>query len=324
MAASRLAALAAACAVSFICEAATVSPQTTVDSENKYSNVGALMVWRVDDAGNPIELRGFASGTLIRDRVVVTAGHFTAPATALGTLPPSIRIFASFSATSAKDPETWIRVVAWATHPSMPHCPPPPKCDPTDELLVAPLQPGIADVGLVFLAQAPIGAKPARLAESGILERLEGSSTTIVGYGTTSPGRREPPIDPAAWDGKRRFRVSTVRRIVDETWGLWSIPSYVCHGDSGGAIFLNRGPGVADGGVLAASVSDGGQDCRSHNNNNRLDTRSVQGWIDDTIRRRRDTLELRSLPRRTNAALSLEVQLHAADLGPADRQPGGP
>ena len=70
---------------------------------------------------------------------------------------------------------------------------------------------------------------------------------------------------------------------MDETWGLWSIPSYVCHGDSGGAIFLNPRPNASSNEVLAANVSDGGQDCRSHNNNNRLDTRSVQNWINDTI-----------------------------------------
>lgn len=286
MAGIRSVALTAACAVSLLREPGTVSPQTTIDSENRYSNVGALMVWRVDAAGNPVELRGFASGTLIRDRVMVTAGHFTAPASALGTLPPTIRIFASFSSVNARDPETWIRVVGQATHPSMPYCPPPPRCDPTDEALVAPLQPGVADVGLVFLAHAPMGIKPARLAEPGILERFEGASTTIVGYGTTSPGSRELPPDAAAWDGRRRFRVSAVRRMVDETWGLWSIPSYVCHGDSGGAIFLNPGPGRRDSDVLAANVSDGGQDCRSHNNNNRLDTRSIQNWISATIEQR--------------------------------------
>jgi len=33
-------------------------------------------------------------------------------------------------------------------------------------------------------------------------------------------------------------------------------------------------------------VSDGGQDCRSHNNNNRLDTRSIQNWISATIEQR--------------------------------------
>jgi hypothetical protein len=265
----------------------TVSAQVTIDRENRYSNVGAIMVWRVDDAGKPVELRGFASGTLIRDRVMVTAGHFTAPANALGSLPPSIRIFASFSPTDVKDPKTWIAVIGQATHPSMPHCPPPPQCDPTDEILVAPLQPGIADVGLVFLAQAPPGIEPARFAEHGALGRSEGAQTTIVGYGTTTPRNRNAPPDTAMWDGKRRVRTSTLRRVVDETWALWSIPSYVCSGDSGGGIFLSRGPTVDGGELLAANVSDGGRDCRRHNNNNRLDTRGIQDWINDTLRQHR-------------------------------------
>ena len=105
------------------CGPTTLSAQTTIDLENRYPNVGVIMVWRVDSAGKLVELRGFVSGTLIRDRVMVTAGHFTAPATTLGSLPPSIRIFASFSPTDAKDPRTWIPVVRLATHPSMPPCP---------------------------------------------------------------------------------------------------------------------------------------------------------------------------------------------------------
>jgi hypothetical protein len=207
------------------------SAQATVDADNVYANVGAIMVWRVDDSGKPVELRGFASGTLIRSQVMVTAGHFTAPTKALGELPPAIRIFASFSATNARDPGTWIRAIAFATHPSMPHCPPPPQCDPTDDILVAPLEPGIADVGLVFLERAPAGIEPAVVAAPGTLERAEGAPTTIVGYGTTSPGRALGlPVDAWPWDGKRRVRSSVVRKIVDETWGLWSIPSYVCSG----------------------------------------------------------------------------------------------
>ena len=264
----------------------TGAAQATVDLENRYSNVGVIMVWRVDDTGKPVELRGFASGTLIRDRVMLTAGHFTAPATSLGTLPPSIRMFVSFSPSDAKDPKSWIPVVRYATHPSMPHCPPPPQCDPTDDILVAPLEPGIADVGLVFLAHAPPGLRPARFAAPGTLDGSEGVPMTIVGYGTTTPRRETPPGSAISvtWDGKRRTRTSTLRRVVDETWALWSIPSYVCSGDSGGAIFLNRTPAAASAEVLVANVSDGGRDCRRHNNNNRLDTRSIQSWIDAALR----------------------------------------
>ena len=266
---------------------AAASAQTTVDTEDTYSNVGAIMVWRVDSSGKPIELRGFASGTLIRPRVMITAGHFTAPVKALGEIPPTIRIFASFSPTDARDPGTWIPVIALVTHPSMPHCPPPPKCDPTDEILVAPLEPGIADAGLVFLERAPTDIEPAVLAKPGTLERSEGAVSTIVGYGLTSPGRALGlAVDAWPWDGKRRIRASSVRKIVDETWGLWSIPSYVCSGDSGGGIFLKAQAGrTAE--RLVANVSDGGQDCRRHNNNNRLDTRAIQTWIDDSVKAHR-------------------------------------
>lgn len=261
-----------------------VSAQASIDLANRYSSVGVLMVWRVDDAGKPVELRGFASGTLIRDRVMLTAGHFTGPMKALGTLPPSIRIFASFSPTNAKDPTTWIPVIGQATHPSMPHCPPPPQCDPTDEILVAPLEPGIADVGLVYLAHAPPGVKPARIAASGTLARSEGGHAIIVGYGTTTPRVRNALPDTSTWDAKRRARTSRLRRVVDETWSLWSIPSYVCSGDSGGGIFMDRRSGGSNQDVLVANVSDGGLDCRRHNNNNRLDTRTIQNWINEMLR----------------------------------------
>jgi hypothetical protein len=268
-----------------ILESMAVSGQVSIDSESRYPNVGAIMIWRVDDSGKPLQLLAFVSGTLIHDRVMVTAGHFTAPVKALGSIPPSVRSFASFSPTDAKDPKTWIPVVGMATHPSMPPCPPPPQCDPTDDILVAPLEPGIADVGLVFLEQAPNGIQPARLAGHGRLEKSEGTLTTIVGYGTTVPRNRDAPPDTTIWDGKRRIRASTLRRVVDETWALWSIPSYVCSGDSGGAIFLkaNASRNSSDD-ELVANVSDGGRDCRRHNNNNRLDTGGIQNWITDTIR----------------------------------------
>jgi len=257
--------------------------QTAVDVENLYSNVGVIMVWRVDEAGKPVQLIAFASGTLIRGRVMVTAGHFTAPVKAMGGMPPMTRQFASFSPTDARDPSTWIPVVAQVTHPSMPHCPPPPGCDPTDENLVAPLEPGIADVGLVFLERTPANVKPAVLAAPGALNGVEGARTVIVGYGTTSPMPKGLGVDAWTWDGKRRVRPSAVRKIVDETWGLWSIPSYVCFGDSGGGIFM-AAPSNRAAGRLVANVSDGGLDCRRHNNNNRLDTRAIQTWIDEVVK----------------------------------------
>jgi hypothetical protein len=167
----------------------------------------------------------------------------------------------------------------------MPHCPPPPQCDPTDDSLVAPLEPGIADLGLVFLAEAPSGIEPAALAELGTLDRAGAAEMTIVGYGTTTPRSRDVPLDPALWDGKRRTRPTRLRRLVDDIWGLWSIPSYVCSGDSGGGIFV-----TADGAdQLVGTVSDGGRDCRTHNNHIRLDTSPIRAWIEEALEAEPDT-----------------------------------
>ncbi|MGH7717593.1 MAG: trypsin-like serine protease [Gemmatimonadaceae bacterium] len=277
-----------AAAITLLLGSRTAAAQVSVDSANRYANVGAIMVWRVDETGRPLQLLAFVSGTLIRDRVMVTAGHFTAPVKALGGIPPYVRVFASFSPSDARDRTSWIPVVRMATHPSMPHCPPPPQCDPTDDILVTPVEPGIADVGLVFLEHAPKGIEPARLADHGALERAEGTPMTIVGYGSTAPRPRGVPPDSSSWDGKRRTRTSTLRRVVDATWALWAIPSYVCHGDSGGAIFLHAHPNRNDSdGRLVANVSDGGRDCRRQNNNNRLDTPSIQHWINEAIREQR-------------------------------------
>ena len=168
----------------------------------------------------------------------------------------------------------------------MPHCPPPPQCDPTDDILVAPLQPGIADVGLVIPRARAKGHQTSAFRVQGTLDRSEGAQKTIVGYCSTTPPDSTAPTDASKWDGKRRIRTSTLRRVVDETWALWSIWSYVCSGDSGGAIFLNADPTKKDSNeeLLVANVSDGGRDCRRQNNNNRLDTSTIQNWINDTIR----------------------------------------
>ena len=81
--------------VAVLLASAPLPAQAILDAENRYPNVGVIMVWRVDESGKPVELRGFASGTLIRPQVMITAGHFTAPVKALGGIPPTIRMFAS-------------------------------------------------------------------------------------------------------------------------------------------------------------------------------------------------------------------------------------
>ena len=52
--ANRSIATAIASTVALLSGVMTVSAQATIDFENRYSNVGTIMVWRVDDAGKPL------------------------------------------------------------------------------------------------------------------------------------------------------------------------------------------------------------------------------------------------------------------------------
>src|SRR5262249_22028645 len=127
--------------------------------------------------------------------------------------------------------------------------------------------------GLVFLEEPVRGIAPAKLAHPGTLETRKAAQTpmTIVGYPLPAPF-----ADESEWDGLRRYRTSSLVEVLDEDWATWSLPSNVCFGDSGGAIFLDD--------RLVANVSDGGIDCLSANTNARLDTSTVQKWIRETIK----------------------------------------
>jgi hypothetical protein len=132
------------------------------------------------------------SGTLIRDRVMVTAGHFTAPAKRSAHCRRRIRIFASFSPTDAKDPRTgypwsgWRRIHRCRTVRR-------PAMRPDRRHLVAPLEPGIADVRAGLPGHAPPGITPARFAEHGTLDRSEGAQRPSW---DTAPRRRESAMHP--------------------------------------------------------------------------------------------------------------------------------
>ena len=97
------------------------------------------------------------------------------------------------------------------------------------------------------------------------------------------PAPRELVISKKRFgDSQPGARLVFPERYIDQA--LWAVPGYVCHGDSGGAIFLDALADRSSGGDrLVANVSDGGNDCRSHNNNHRLDTARIQSWIDEAI-----------------------------------------
>ena len=114
-----------------------------VDALNLFPNVGALIYFaEPNDFGIPPGIVTQCSGTLIHERAFLVAGHCTA-ATG-GTLLPFIKAFVTLSP-NALDRSAWREVSGLAYHPSIPPCPPPDFCT------FRGLDPGILDIGLVFL-----------------------------------------------------------------------------------------------------------------------------------------------------------------------------
>src|SRR6185295_8684084 len=187
-----------------------------IDALNLFPSVGALLVVIVPNGlGIPEGVAAFASGTLIHERVFLTAGHFTGPGS-FAPLPPFIKVFVSLSP-NALDRSTWRPVVEQITHPSIPPCPPPLGCDPTTQDVFHAPDPGISDIGLAFLAQPVRGIRPARLAAVGALESRAAARLPMifVGYGFTGlgAGGEIPPV--SEWDGWRRIKASKLDRVVD-------------------------------------------------------------------------------------------------------------
>jgi hypothetical protein len=258
--------------------------QGVIDVLNLFPQVGALLiVGSPNDVGFPVGIVAFCSGTLIHERVFLTAGHCTGPSS-FAPLPPFVQAFVSLSP-NALDPSTWRPVVEHVTHPSIPPCPPPSGCDPTTQDVFHAPDPGISDIGLEFLAEPVRGIRPAKLAEVGALEsRAARFPMIFVGYGfpNLGPGGGIPPV--STWDGWRRIKASELDRVLDETWASWKLPSRVCFGDSGGPTFFNARSLLKSFDVsLVAVASDGGIDCISPDYRARVDTTAVQRWIRDTI-----------------------------------------
>jgi hypothetical protein len=248
-----------------------------VDVLNLFSNVGALIYFvEPNDAGLPLGIIAHCTGTLIHERVFLLAGHCTAPSA--GGLPPFIKAFVSFSP-NALDRSTWLPVSDFAHHPSLPPCPPPVGCT------FLGLDPGILDVGLVFLSRPVRHIAPARLAKPGTLERagIAGKLMIVAGYGHLDalPGGGAPPV--SEWDGLRRIKISRFRTVVDNEWASWSVPGIVCYGDSGAPTFFNDRPLAGRSHERVVAVASDGGDCYEHDYRARVDTTAAQDWIRQTI-----------------------------------------
>jgi hypothetical protein len=208
------------------------------DSENRYPNVGAIVV----TSGFPGVPFIEGSGVLIHPRVLICAGHSTALAERL--LDQGIPLFDHFRisfGTDAFDPSTWREAVAVFTHPGYVGGP---------EMFNYFILPHDHDLGVVILKE-PVDLPFATLPYEGLLDDLKDAGLLVnegehekliaVGYGPTI---EFPPPEGVILDGLRRVS-SPEYRALDNNWlhmnqnpaaGNSGIPV----GDSGGPAFWSN------------------------------------------------------------------------------------
>ena len=196
------------------------------DTENRFSNVGAIVVTE----GIPGAPYIVGSCTLIHPRVVLTAGHVTASGEELlAQGVPLFDISAISFGTNAFDPASWVEGVALVTHPGF------------------GTGPDFPDVGLIILKE-PVDLPCATLPYEGLLDDLRAAGLLVneghhadllaVGYGETL---EFPPPEQITGDGPRRFSFpeyhSLTRTQLLSNQNPAAGNSGLGAGDSGGPLF---------------------------------------------------------------------------------------
>lgn len=205
---------------------AIATPATAINwgyaDEGRHSNVGAIMGYYED-----LEMwLPFCSGTLIHERILLTAGHCTS-----GGIPGYIRV--SFDGDPTTLPEVQLlKVVGVITHPEYNAWRP---------------RSNNHDVGALILEKAVEGITPAVVADIGFLDELremgllrrgkEEADFTVVGYGGTLIW----PPPGILWEDKRKYTYSEYQALL-KSWlrlsqNFATDDGGSCYGDSGGPAF---------------------------------------------------------------------------------------
>ena len=209
------------------------------------------------------------SGTLIHERVFLTAGHCTDGLDAYGIETAWVN-FDQY----ALNKKTMLNVEQVITHPdyywgptSNPH-----------------------DVGVLILEKPVKKTKPANLPEEGFLDQLlaegklrrgsDGAKFTLVGYG----GLLDWPPPQISYDDYRRFAGSEYQTLL-KAWLRMSqnqatCDGGTCFGDSGGPAFWTEPDGTE---ILVGITSWGDANCVASGFNYRVDIPDTLDFINDVI-----------------------------------------
>lgn len=199
---------------------------------NKHPNVALISR---PDPGNEDHQRPFCSGTLIDEKVLLTAGHctrFLEELIEVGELTER-QVMVSFDTENALE-EGLLPVAEIRTHPDYGDS----SANPYD-------------VGALVLAEPVTDIELAELPDEGYLDDLkaqgvlgqgrDGVEFIVVGYGSTLEW---PPPDIIFPDGVRRVAVSHYRALTKVWLHLSQIENQddggTCYGDSGGPVFWEQ------------------------------------------------------------------------------------
>jgi secreted trypsin-like serine protease len=235
------------------------------EPDTEHTNVGAMVVHFVEHG--KIQM---CSGTLVHERVFLTAGHCTSGWEGYDIL----GFYVNFDE-DALNEGTLLEVDDIITHPDY-------RWGPTSNP---------HDVGALVLSEPVEGITPATLPDEGFLDDLrkdgllnqgkEKAKFTIVGYG----GTLNWPPPEVVYEDKRQYAVSEYRALL-KSWLRMSQNHATddggsCYGDSGGPAFWVD-PETGDE-TLVGITSWGDVPCVSTGFNYRVDIAETLDFIEDVI-----------------------------------------
>lgn len=233
---------------------------------NGHPAVGSMVV---DVPG--MGLLQWCSGTLIAEKVFMTAAHCTAFLDPFMAAYPGTTMFVTFDPTISESGSFYTG--QWFTNPNY------------DKYQGGGGQADPADVAVIVLDQSP-GITPARLPTAGLLDQLKDAHLlkqtrfTTVGYGTTRESNKKGPA--AIGDNLDRNRVdqdylalTTARLQLAMTYNTGN--GGTCYGDSGGPHFIHLDGVESD--IIVSITAVGDYPCKALDTTYRVDTAAARSFL---------------------------------------------